>query len=211
MAYFGLRQIFGPSIRKKIREVRGEENLPERPPFVLAGNHVGFLDALALSAYVLDRYKKQPLFITTPLMWRIFGKHLARYWLGMIPIYRRRKKDSLIEAIKAIKENNIICIFPEGTRNPGKDLLKGKTGTVRIALETKVPIIPVGIVNNTGHRIGKTFCSLWQPKKFINFNFGSPIDLTEYNDVEIEKTVIEAATKKLMQAISRLSGKAYLF
>ena len=212
MAYVILRQIFGPSIRNKIKKVEGEEYWPDKPPFVIAGNHEGYLDALALAILILERYKRPPCFLTTPKMWRIWGKYLARKWLSMIPIQEGNKEDSLREAMAALRQGNIIGIFPEGRRNTDtKNLLKGKTGAVRMALMANVPLIPFGLLNNTGHRLGAAFRSLWQDDKFINFFLGQPVDLTDFKNKPIDKMSLEAATRKLMLAIGQLCGKSYPF
>jgi len=210
MAYFGLRQIFGPLIKKKIREIKEGNNLPQQPPFIIAANHVGFMDGLAMAATIFEKYNKPLLFFTTYGMWRLWGRCLARHWLGMIPMNKNKGEgDPLDKGIKAINRGNIIGIFPEGTRNPGSSLLRGRTGAVRLALKTGVPLIPVGLISNTGHRIGKTFVSLWQKDKYINFFIGQPVDLAEFHNKQIGKPLLEAATKKLMLAISKLCGKNY--
>ncbi|HET6495034.1 MAG TPA: 1-acyl-sn-glycerol-3-phosphate acyltransferase, partial [Thermoleophilia bacterium] len=38
-------------------------------------------------------------------------------------------------------------MYPEGTRSPDGRLYRGKTGVARMALEAKVPIIPVAMIN----------------------------------------------------------------
>ena len=212
MAYEGLRQIFGPSIKRKIRRVRGEANLPQRPPFIIAINHVGYLDAFVLSSFIFDKYHLHTYFFTVEKMWRMWGEYLARHWLRMIPVYNNNKKYSLVEATAIIEQRGAIGIFPEGTRNvDNNNLIKGKTGTVRIAMATGVPLIPIGLVNNTGYGIGEAFASLWQKDKFVDIFIGQPIDLIEFKNQPIDKPLLEAATRKLMLAIGDLCGKAYSY
>jgi len=90
MLYLGFRQFFGPLVKKKIRKVKGENNLPENPPFIIAANHISFMDPPALVIYLCGRYKRTIYFPTTPIMWKFWGKYVARRVLGMIPIYSRR-------------------------------------------------------------------------------------------------------------------------
>lgn len=49
------------------------------------------------------------------------------------------------EAVKRLKDGESILLFPEGDCNYGKHILPFHTGAVRLAMETKMPIIPIGI------------------------------------------------------------------
>lgn len=212
MAYEGLRQIFGPHILKKIKKVGGLEHLPERPPFILAANHVGFMDAMVLTLLVQRRYRQSPYFITTPWAWKMFGKFLARRWLHMIPRQDNDKQMTINETLKRLKAGNVLGIFPEGRRNPTPgQLLKGKTGAVRFALATGAPLVPAGIINTTGRRFSEAFRSLWQPEKQVELNIGPAVDLSEFKDKTIDKPLLEAATRKLMKSIGSLCHKEYSF
>jgi 1-acyl-sn-glycerol-3-phosphate acyltransferase len=212
MAYEGLRQIFKSLMKNKIREVSGKENLPQEPPFIVAANHVGFLDAVALVILFLERYHHMTYFITRYKYWRMFGGPLARGWVGMIPVNIDKKKDSLADAIATVKQGNIMGIFPEATRNvDNQHLLKGKTGAIRLALATGAPLIPAGIVNTTGHRFRHVLKRIWQKDTYIAVSFGQAVDLSEFRGKSIDKPLLEAATKKLMLSIGNLCGKTYSY
>lgn len=49
------------------------------------------------------------------------------------------------KSCKVLREDNIIGIFPEGTRSSDGNILKGNEGFVHIWNMTKLPIVPVGI------------------------------------------------------------------
>ncbi|MFH0804564.1 MAG: lysophospholipid acyltransferase family protein [Patescibacteria group bacterium] len=213
--YAGFRQVFGPLVRRKIRTVRGTEYLPLQPPFIVAGNHVGFIDALALAMLNYNRYRRPTYYLTTQWVWKFFGEWLARNVLGMIPlldVQGSRLADSLGEAVATLRSGEIVGIFPEAHRNPKPDeLLRGKTGAVRMALATGAPLIPVGVVNNTGYDFSAAMLSLLRPKTGIDLTFGQPVDLSEFRGQPVDKPLLEAATRKLMLAISSLCGKKYVF
>lgn len=213
MAYEGLKEIFGPIVKRKIRRVEGVENLPSQTPFILAANHVGYLDPLALVYYIYNKTGHRTFYITSKTQWRLWGEHLGRNWLGMIPLHddvKEKRSHSLDEAVKVIQQDKIVGIFPEGSRNTDQtSLLKGKTGAVRLALATGAPLIPIGIRNNTGRTFGQLVMSLIDKDKYIDFNFGPAIDLSEFKDKTIDKALLDMATQKLMKAIGRLSGKQY--
>ncbi|MFH1207799.1 MAG: lysophospholipid acyltransferase family protein [Patescibacteria group bacterium] len=211
MVYAGFRKIFGPLAVKKIRRVEGEWNLPPQPPFILAANHVGFLDAPALVMHILGKFGQPMHTPTTPFMWKIWGERIARKCLAMIPLYPGREGEALIEMEKIIKQGGIVGIFPEGGRNPHPDsLLRGKTGAVRLALATGAPLIPIGLINTTGFGLYKLLLiNLWRPSKYIDIKFGQPVDLAEFRGQPVTKPLLIAATRKLMRAIGVLCGKAY--
>lgn len=213
MSYFGYSQVFGPIVTGKIKQVEGEKNLPSAPPFIIAANHVGFLDSPALVMYMLHKYNKPTWFFTTPVMWKLFGgDHIARKTLAMIPIHPENKKDSLSEAIKLVQQGETVGVFPEGHRNPDiNKLIKGKTGAVRLALATNVPLIPVGVFNNTGHFFREVLMNVFKSNRFITLTFGQPLDLSEFKNKPIDKPLLEVATKKLMLAIAQLCHKEYSY
>lgn len=210
MAYAILRQLFERPISRKITSVHGEENLPTKAPFIIAINHVGFLDAPAVVIYLLKRYRRTIFFPTHHPLWKLLGGSLARRWLGMIPVRSAEKKYALDEAIRVVQKGEIVGIFPEGTRNTNEhELLKGKTGAVRLALATKAPLIPIGIKNTTGHSGFEAFKSFFKKKRNFSIAIGSAVDLTEYYDQPIDKPLLVAATTKLMNTIALLCGKEY--
>jgi len=111
--------------------------------------------------------------------------------------------------ISTVRQGEIVGIFPEGKRNINKYLLKGKTGAVRAALETEVPLIPVGLVTNIGRNFGKVLIDIWRKNKFVDISIGREVDLTEFKNKPIDKSLLTAATSKLMNSIAVLCGKEY--
>lgn len=70
------------------------------------------------------------------------------YWLsGNIFIDRSNKtraKQTMDQLLSRMKKSNLsIWMFPEGTRSKGRGLLPFKMGAFHIALQAKVPILPI--------------------------------------------------------------------
>jgi 1-acyl-sn-glycerol-3-phosphate acyltransferase len=65
-------------------------------------------------------------------------------WLGGYPVDRTSSHDMVHQVAEIFKQHEefILAIAPEGTRNK---VAKLKTGFYYIALEAKIPIIPVGL------------------------------------------------------------------
>jgi 1-acyl-sn-glycerol-3-phosphate acyltransferase len=98
-------------------------------------------------------------------------------------------------ALKLFKENELVLMFPEGTRNGITKGIKPKDGAVTIALKAEVPIIPIGMQGSF-----KSF-------RKVKVNIGKPI---YYNKNEIDmkdKTQLEKLTKELMEEIVKLTNE----
>ncbi|MDX1391141.1 MAG: 1-acylglycerol-3-phosphate O-acyltransferase, partial [Rheinheimera sp.] len=96
------------------------------------------------------------------------------YWLsGNILIDRQNKSRALgtmLGAAEKITRNKIsIWMFPEGTRSYGRGLLPFKMGAFHIALEAKVPVVPVCMSSTAGQfkfnrwRNGKVIVQVMAP------------------------------------------------
>jgi len=124
-------------------EVRGRENLPESGPYVIATNHLGFLDATMLF-YAMDRWD---VFIPTAEKWeeipflRWVGKYLNFVFVDRFnpDIKAIRKMISLME------QGHIMVIAPEGTRSRVGSMIEGKPGVSYLAAKLRRPIVPVGL------------------------------------------------------------------
>ena len=67
--------------------------------------------------------------------------------LNVIPVDRSKKNPiALSDAVKSLKDNEAICIFPEGTRNRTDKLLQDfKFGAVSIAQKSGAYIVPFAL------------------------------------------------------------------
>ncbi|ARC54296.1 1-acylglycerol-3-phosphate O-acyltransferase [Candidatus Riesia pediculicola] len=112
-------------------------------PSIYIGNHQSFYDIFTISnaiqPYTVTVGKKNLIFIP------IFGQ---LYWLCGNVLLDRKNRDqirkSILKIIRYIRnQGRSVWIFPEGTRNKGKNLLPFKNGAFRIAKISRVPIIPI--------------------------------------------------------------------
>jgi 1-acyl-sn-glycerol-3-phosphate acyltransferase len=69
---------------------------------------------------------------------------------GQLPIDRSGGKASeaaLNTGLGVLEQGQLLGIYPEGTRSPDGKLYRGRTGIARMALEAKVPVIPVAMID----------------------------------------------------------------
>jgi 1-acyl-sn-glycerol-3-phosphate acyltransferase len=139
-----LRQFFRLIMKM---EVDGLENLPPDGPVVIACNHVTNFDVFPMQLS-LPRpifYMAKAELFKFPLM------DVALRDLGAFPVYRGEKDQwAMRHARKVLEHGQLLGMFPEGTRNKGRGLGVAKTGTARMAIETKSPIVPMVVTGTDG-------------------------------------------------------------
>ncbi|MFC3744250.1 lysophospholipid acyltransferase family protein [Paractinoplanes deccanensis] len=123
-------------------QVDGAEHIPRTGGAVLASNHVSYLDFIfcglgAQPAKRLVRFMaKKSVFdhkVSGPLM------------RGMrhIPVDRDAGAASFREATQALKDGEVVGVFPEATISESFTVKELKSGAVRLARTAKVPLIPM--------------------------------------------------------------------
>ncbi len=122
-------------------DLRGTENVPARGGAVMAINHIGYLDFTyagyaARPAGRLVRFMaKEEVFthrVSGPLM---RGMH-------HIPVDREAGAGSYRAAVEALRDGEIVGVFPEATISRSFELKDFKAGAVRMAVEAGVPLLP---------------------------------------------------------------------
>lgn len=132
-----LRQVFRFIMKM---DVQGLENFPLDGPVVIACNHVTNFDVFPMQL-CLPRpifYMAKAELFKFPLM------DVALRDLGAFPVYRGEKDQwAMVHARKVLDNGQTLGMFPEGTRNKGRGLGLAKTGTARMAIDAKCPIVPM--------------------------------------------------------------------
>lgn len=123
-------------------EIRGEENLPSKGPFLVIGNHFSFIDPAAVI-----RVAKWPIEYVggaDPPHAPNIVKFIPWLW-GFYPLYRGTgARDALKAAEVILKQEGILGIFPEGG-SWAEVLRPARPGTAFLAARTGVRILPIGL------------------------------------------------------------------
>jgi len=121
----------------------GLEHYPKDRPYIVIANHQSNWDLFVVGSVVPERTvslgKKS-------LKWIPFFGQL--YWLAGNVLIDRGNAKKALEAMDITKDalqnkRTNIWIFPEGTRNHGKNMLPFKKGAFVTALNAQVPLVPV--------------------------------------------------------------------
>lgn len=198
------------SLMVRYRFTRDSE-LPKQGPFILAPNHYSEIDPVAMGAAVWH-LGRVPRFMAKASLFKIpFVGWLLRK-SGQIPVERdggsrtSRDKNPMGAANLLITRESGVIVYPEGTLTRDPDLwpMRGKSGAVRLALESGIPLIPVAHwgTQRLMPRYGKSIKPF--PRKTIEIAVGKPIDLSKFDGKPLDQKVVSAATKLLMDEITGL-------
>lgn len=206
MVYPISKRIILLPLRLFLKEVKGMENILKKGPFIIAANHESYLDPFLIgSIIVYIKNKKVHYLAKKGPFWDFFGRTISRDWAGGIPLDDGKEK-AFQDLISLLKKGEIVALFMEGQRSLDGKLLKGKTGVIRLALKSRVPILPIGIVGT--YEIAprnKLIPKLKRAKLYI----GKPIYLKKYYKKKITKKMLRKLTDDVMKVISKLTGKPY--
>jgi 1-acyl-sn-glycerol-3-phosphate acyltransferase len=120
----------------------GLENIPATGGAVMAINHTSYIDFLpaALAAHYRKRRMrfmiKAEMAEVKVVAWLI--KHTKT-----IPVDRRAGAGAYAVAVQALRDGEIVGVYPEATISRSFELKEFKTGAARMAREAQVPIVPL--------------------------------------------------------------------
>jgi 1-acyl-sn-glycerol-3-phosphate acyltransferase len=101
----------------------------------------------------------------------------------------------------------LLGIYPEGTRSPDGKLYRGKVGVAKLALQTRVRVVPVAMIGTEKVQpIGKRLPNI----RRIGIIFGQPLDFSRYYGQEEDRSIQRAVTDQIMYELMRLSGQEYV-
>lgn len=113
----------------------------QKGPIILAGNHTGWLDTLAVASACNRRVR----FLTAEWVtkWPVLGTVIIA--LGGIPVRPGKGTKAIDDAVKCLAGGDNICIFPEGVLSVDGNLAQFRSGVSKLHKESGCPIIPFAI------------------------------------------------------------------
>jgi 1-acyl-sn-glycerol-3-phosphate acyltransferase len=173
-------------------EIKGLDNVPKSEGILVCPNHYTNWDPLLVG-------------ITFPRKVRFLAKHdvfkipVIGYLLkkaGMIPVKRGEADINAIKTtIKALKENQAIGLFPEGTRIKGGELGKANPGVAMFSIKSGKSVLPV-LVSGNYKLFSKLKVTVGEP---INFNEHKKDKMTNDDYLEISQIVMDKIRELKME------------
>jgi 1-acyl-sn-glycerol-3-phosphate acyltransferase len=122
-------------------QIEGLENVPSDGAFLLASNHLSFIDPPALGCRLP---RNLHYFARDSLFKGLLGMFIRS--LNSIPVNRAQLDlATLRRVLKVLKEGHPLLVFPEGTRSEDGRLGEGKKGVGMLAAKAQVPVLPARI------------------------------------------------------------------
>lgn len=170
----------------------GLENVPNEGRFILCSNHANNLDPVFISIVMprqISWMAKKELF-----KYKIIS--YLGYKLGAFPVDRSQSDISAIKnALRVLKEDKVLGIFPEGTRVKKMDLESAKPGVALLSIKSGAPILPVHIESTY-----KLFSK-------INIYIGKPMDITNKDGSKPSQEDYTEKSKLVLKTIYGLKNK----
>jgi 1-acyl-sn-glycerol-3-phosphate acyltransferase len=204
--------LLGPLLRLVFRpSVEGVEHVPAHGGAILASNHLAVADSFFLPLLVPRRItflaKREYFTQPGPVGWL---KKLFFTGVGQVPIDRASgsaAQAAMDTAVRLLREEKLLGIYPEGTRSPDGRLYKGKTGVARMCLEAGVPVIPVAMIGTD--RVNPIGSRMWRPRK-VHIRIGEPLDFSRYAGMAGDRFIERSMTDEIMYALMELTGQTYV-
>jgi len=182
--------------------LRGEglENIPAAGPFILAANHVSYLDPLVLGAtcprpvhfIMLQEFWEKPV-----IGW-IAGKS------GSFPVDKGSAAGALRRALGVLRAGRVLGIFPEGGRSADGSLQGGKGGAALLVMKAGVPLLPAAIIG--ADRALPKGRALPRPAR-ITVRYGRPLTVPPPSSPDQKREFLDTITARVMEAIGQLAEK----
>lgn len=178
-------------------EFIGFENVPQEGPFIVAPNHQSYLDPFWVSIpfqYPL-RYMTWDRFVYMP----IIGQFIKS--LGAFPVkIDKSDRAALRMSLEHLKKGGTLMIFPEGGRTRTGEIMPFKPGVIRLAIEARVPIIPVTIIG--GYQAYSAHQWLPRPRK-VQIKYHPPLQLCDIPHGSPLKEYLLDQTQKLQAIVEQ--------
>ena len=161
----------------------GLEHFDIKAPYILISNHQSLLDPLVV-AYPCKDYEvrflgKKEICKTKLVAWFADKLH-------MIQVDRHNTDlNAMRQCVKALRNNQVLGIFPEGTRHHDDLMSTIETGTAVLALRANVPLLPMYMDKKL-----KLF-------RRTNVYVGSPMDISDLCAQGMDAQVVEALTGRI--------------
>ena len=198
--------IWGPlNILRKLWwnwKIEGVENLPPRGQgMILATNHIHWTDIHILGGSL--PFSHRPWWIAKIEM---FLNPAISWWLRtmqVIPIKRGKRDMAAMDAAEdALRAGAALVVFVEGHRSRTGELQEGRGGAIRLAVRTRVPIVPIAI---WGTEAGLKGAALRRP---IHLRIGKPYYVNT-PDGKIPFDRMNELTEEMMLHVAELLPEQY--
>ncbi len=172
-------------------EVVSPDNMPESGGCIVCSNHLSNFDPVVLGCAM----KRPVRFIAKQELFKIpvVGWYLKS--INIIPVKRGSGDIGAVKAsLKALKDGEVLGIFPTGTREKKHPGAKPKPGAALIAAKATVPVVPIHIDAS------------YKPFSKVRITVGKAVDMSEYSGRRLSQEELAKAAEHIYTSIKSLGG-----
>ena len=162
--------------------VTGLENIDSHTSYVFVANHQSMADVFLIYGWL-------------PVIFKWLMKAAGHIFV---------KRGNTAAAVQSLKEaervlHDGVCtvIFPEGTRSENGQTGRFKRGALQIALDLKLPIVPISLSGCYEVMNRHEFHANWHP---VHMHVGKPIDISTLAEEDVP-TAIEQLREAVIQGL----------
>ena len=125
-------------------DVRGAEHVPTSGGAVICSNHVSYLDFTFLGLAALQQHRLVRFMAKISVFAnRVSGPFMRA--MHHIPVDRKAGAAAFDRAVRALKDGEVVGVFPEATISSSFRLKELKAGAARMAIDAAVPVLPAAV------------------------------------------------------------------
>src|SRR3954447_4143439 len=138
-------------------DVRGWEHVPVSGGAIICSNHVSFFDFTFLGLGALPQHRLVRFMAKSGVFSHWFAGPFMRA-MRHIPVDRKAGAAAFESAVRALKDGEVVGVFPEATISRSFTVKDLKAGAARMAADAGVPIIPAAVwggqrIATKGHKV----------------------------------------------------------
>jgi len=183
-------------------KLRGLKNIDPSASYIYMANHQSNFDIPVLLAHLPVQFR----WLAKAELFKIPFFGLAMRRVGYISIDRgdfRSAVKSLKKAAETIQKGTSVVIFPEGTRSLDGKIRDFKKGGFIMAIDSKVPIVPV-VIHGTRAIMPKATLRIWTNNNVL-IEVKKPIPTSDYTRkrkdmlmANVRKSICESFERKVL-------------
>jgi len=167
-------------------QVEGKENVPEHGPVLICSNHISNLDPVVVGI----TSPRDIYFMAKEELFEKKGLGLLLRNVHAFPVKRGMKdRQALRRALDVLKDQNVLGLFPEGTRSKTGELKRGLAGAGFFAIRSEATVIPCAIIGS------------YKSKEPLKVVYGKPVPMAELRE---RKASSQEVTDVIMGDIQKL-------
>ncbi|WP_448623407.1 lysophospholipid acyltransferase family protein [Geodermatophilus sp. URMC 64] len=125
-------------------DVRGSEHVPAAGGAIICSNHVSFFDFTFLGLAALPQHRLVRFMAKAAVFGHWFAGPFMRA-MQHIPVDRKAGAAAFESAVRALKDGQVVGVFPEATISRSFTVKDLKAGAARMAVDAGVPVIPAAV------------------------------------------------------------------